>query len=345
MTRIPEPPRHPRRRLVLLSGLLPLLPAASRRAHAHSLSQSATSQSATSQSATSQSTASHAPVLDLSFTSMPSWRRGPMPWPPVAKPLDAPDFVLSASYMSGLRAPFRTDNGSDPAWASLSNEQEAYPDGDAIADLGLTPFSIQDGTLLLTASPIPPAAAATLPSDMPRRYLSGAFNTYPFSQTYGYFEITARIPTGRGLWPAFWLLPVDQSWPPEIDVFEVLGDDPAVSYSSIHTTDAAWAATEPGSYNGNTTTDKVTAAAPLSNAFHRYAVDWTASTITFYLDGMMVRSRSTPDDMHKPFYLVVDLAIGDTGSWPGPPDASTRFPASLAVRAIKVWHQNPHAGR
>lgn len=287
--------------------------------------------------------ASPAATLDLTFPTMPHWRAGPMPWPAVARPFSDPGFILSAGLMSGLRPAYKTVPGSDPAWASLHNEQEAYPNGDAISDLGISPFVVEDGALLLTALPMQKSAAATLPADMPRKLISGAFNTYPFSQTYGYFEITAKVPAGRGLWPAFWLLPVDQSWPPEIDIAEILGHSMHDAYSSIHTSDKSWVTSQHDSYNGNTTTEKATSDADLSNGFHRYAVDWTFGTITFLLDGKPVGSRPTPADMHKPFYLIVNLAVGDTGSWPGPPTAQTRFPASLAIRSIKIWASDGNA--
>ncbi len=284
-----------------------------------------------------------APVLELGFATMPHWRGGALPAPATALPFSDRGFALRAGLASGLRPPYKPAASSSPAWASLGHEQEAYPDADAMADLGLSPFSIQDGALQLTASPMPARAAATLPADMMRAYLSGAFNTYPFGQTYGYFEVTARLPKGRGLWPAFWLLPVDQSWPPEIDIAEILGHDTTIAYQSIHTTDKAWVASQPGSYNGSTTTQNSHAASDLSAGFHRYAVDWTPSRITFYLDDVVTAERPTPSDMHKPFYLIVNLAVGDRGSWPGPTDARTRFPASLSIRSIRIWSPGAHA--
>ncbi len=280
------------------------------------------------------------PALALTFEAMPAWRRGPVRPAAAVKPFDDKNFVLDAGLLGGLRPPFDTANGMDAAWASLPHEQEAYPDADAMAKLGISPYSVRDGALLITASPMPAAAAATLPPDMPRRYLSGAFNTYPFGQTYGYFEVTARVPTGAGLWPAFWLLPMDRSWPPEIDIAEILGSNSRVAYASLHSTDAAWVRREPHSYNGSTTTDAA-AVGDLSQGYHRYALDWQPGTITFYLDDRIVARRTTPRDMNRPFYLVVNLAVGDTGSWPGAPDGQTRFPATLAIRSVKIWKQDP----
>ncbi len=280
------------------------------------------------------------PVLALSFDAMPTWRHGPVPGA-ATRPFDDPGFALRAGLTSGLRPPFDRTDGGDAAWSSLPHEQEAYPDADAMAAIGISPFAIRDGALLITASPMPAAVAATLPRDMPRRYLSGAFNTFPFGQTFGYFEVTARVPAGAGLWPAFWLLPMDGSWPPEIDIAEVLGNDSRVAYASLHSTDAAWVRREPRSYNNSTTTDRATGAGDLSEGFHRFALDWQADAITFLVDDRIVARRTTPRDMNKPFYLIVNLAVGDAGSWPGPPDERTRFPATLAVRSVKIWKQEP----
>jgi beta-glucanase (GH16 family) len=280
-------------------------------------------------------------VRTIDFLTMPAWKTGAEPWPPVAQPYSSPDFAISASLFSGLRASYSPAANStfSPAWASLSNELEAYPNADAMKNLGISPFSVSNGVLSITASPMSQAAKATLPSDMQRTYLSGALNTYPFSQTYGYFEILAKVPRGQGLWPAFWLLAVSDNWPPEIDAPEVLGDNVGTAYFSLHTTDKSWVASQPGSYNGSSTTDAATPGEDLSQGFHYYGVDWGPSQITFYIDRRAVATRPTPSDMHQPMYLIANLAVGGTGTWPGPPNASTTFPASLQIIDIEIWSE------
>ena len=215
-------------------------------------------------------------TLNLGFATMPAWRTGTTPWPPVAQPFTSSGFKVNASLFSGLQASYSSHASStfSPAWASLSNELEAYPNADAMTDLNINPFSVSEGVLSITASPLSAAAQATLPAGIKRTYLSGALNTYPYSQTYGYFEIDAEAPSGRGLWPAFWLLSVDDNWPPEIDAPEMLGNDPSTAYFSLHTTDKAWVATQPGGYNGSTTTDAIHSGVDGSKGFHRFGVDW-----------------------------------------------------------------------
>lgn len=284
-------------------------------------------------------------TLDAGFATMPTWHTGRTPWPPVAQAFTSSDFRFNASLFSGLRASYsaKASTTFSPAWATLGNELEAYPNADAMTDLKINPFSVNDGTLSITASPMSAAAQATLPDGISRSYLSGALNTYPFSQTYGYFEIDAQMPFGRGLWPAFWLLPVDDSWPPEIDAPELLGHDPTTAYFSLHTNDKTWLATQSDAYNGNTTTNAVASNADKSRGFHHYGVDWGPQTITFYIDGIRVGQRTTPGDMHKPFYLIVNLAVGGRGSWPGAPDAHTVFPATMRLHDIRVWQRPAYA--
>ncbi len=63
----------------------------------------------------------------------------------------------------------------------------------------------------------------------------------------------------------------------------------------------------------------------MSTAMHTYGVDWQKDKLTFYFDGQQVFQTATPADMHKPMYMLANLAVG--GYWPGDPDASTSFPS------------------
>ncbi len=279
-------------------------------------------------------------TLHLTFQNEPVWTAGFETGNQAVRSLDDPRFTLNAGLRGGLEqarssammsGPFR------PGWSSLPREEEAYPNGDLMRSYRIDPFSIAHGNLVITASQLPLALEATLPADMPRVFLAGALNTYPYCQTYGYFEVTARVPEGRGLWPAFWLLPADGTWPPEIDAPEILGDDAHIAYFSLHTQDHQWLRGQKDSYAGSATTDHVRMPADLSEGFHRYGVDWRPDVIRFYIDGSEIAHRSTPADMHKPFYLIVNLAVGGKGTWPGPPDAATSFPAKLIIKSIDAW--------
>ncbi len=198
---------------------------------------------------------------------------------------------------------------------TLSNNHEI----EYYADAGPhSPFSVDAGGLTITARP-----ASGLPAGL--AYESGLITTQQsFSQTYGYFAICAQLPEGRGFWPAFWLLPADGSWPPEIDVMEMLGGDPANYYASIHA--------GPGR-------DKVTeiSAPSLTAGFHVFAMSWRPDEIRYYLDGILVSQVSTPPGMQRPMYMLVNLAVGGIGSWPG---EATGQNGVYRIAWVRAWQFN-----
>ena len=169
-------------------------------------------------------------------------------------------------------------------------------------------------------------------------YTSGMISTGPtasnqnhsrFAFQYGYMEMRAKIPAGKGLWPAFWTLPTDLSWPPEIDVFEILGDAPNVINMHYH---------YPTASGGDGDSGAKWAGPDFSATWHTYAVDWEPHAITWYVDG--IARRSYTDDSHivsKPMYLIANLAVG--GDWPGSPDRTTRFPSTFEIDYIRVWQR------
>jgi len=196
-------------------------------------------------------------------------------------------------------------------------ESEYYSD----STVGVNPFSDTNGILDIQASP------GSNPAGQP--YNSGQITTYKsFSQEYGYFDIRAQLPTGNGLWPAFWLLPETPGWPPEIDVFEILGNDSTADNTTIHYTDSSGAITSQGA---------VTTIPNASTGFHDYGVDWEPDYITFYVDGKQVAQFATPDSMKVPMYMLASLAVGSAGSWPPMPDASTQFPANMLIDYIRAY--------
>src|SRR3954464_14790123 len=145
---------------------------------------------------------------------------------------------------------------------SSNKEAEYYSD----SSVGVNPFSLSNGVLDITAAP------GSNPLNLP--YTSGLITTAKsFAQQYGFFEVRAQLPAGQGFWPAFWLLPASGAWPPEIDVFEVLGDNPTTAYATVHSTVA-----------GNTTF-KVNYLPDLSAGFHTYGLSWQADMIRWYVDG------------------------------------------------------------
>lgn len=217
------------------------------------------------------------------------------------------------------RTTYKDGRGADEVdLRTLKNNKEAqlYVDP-GFQRLGLNPFRVSNGVLEIRAEPAPPNARPALHG---YRYTSGVITTQPsFAQTYGYFEMRAKLPRGKGVWPAFWLLPADLSWPPEVDIMESVGD-PSKYYVTYHSSVAKDGGTE----------------VPISpDAFHTFAVSWDSKDVIWFVDGREVKRLPTPADMHKPMFMVANLALG--GDWAGQPDASTPFPAKLSIDYIRAY--------
>ena len=201
-----------------------------------------------------------------------------------------------------------------------NNELEYFSD----SSVGVNPFSIANGILDVTARR---AAPGDTPAGSGLTWTSGALTTiHNFSQTYGVFEIRAKLPAGQGMWPSFWMLPADGSAPPELDIFEVLGDAPSTLYMSTHS-----------KVNGNAFGHSdVAQVADTSAGFHTYSVDWEPDTITWYFDGQAMAVEATPVDMHVPMYMIIELAIGGPGSWPGAP-ADSQMSGTYQVDYVRAY--------
>ena len=159
-----------------------------------------------------------------------------------------------------------------------------------------------------------------------RSQTSGMMTTYvKFSQQYGRFEIRCRVPKGKGMWPAFWLLPDPLGWPPEIDVLEVLGHEPDKIHLTHHFRDEQRKhASSGGSWKGP----------DFSAGIHEFAVEWSPEQIVWFVDGQE-RFRSKKTIPRVKMYVLVNLAVG--GDWPGPPDERTQFPAAFEVDYVRVY--------
>jgi beta-glucanase (GH16 family) len=174
----------------------------------------------------------------------------------------------------------------------------------------------------------------------PCRYTSARLLTLGnFSQRYGRIEARIRVPSGQGVWPAFWALGDNISsvgWPAsgEIDIMENIGSEPATIHGSLH---------GPGSAEGNPFTGsyRLSNGKAFSDDFHVFALDWTPEAITWYMDGTRY-SRHTRSELtasrwvfDRPFFLILNLAVG--GTWPGSPDGSSRFPQRMTVDYVRCY--------
>ncbi|HUO97515.1 MAG TPA: glycoside hydrolase family 16 protein [Rhizomicrobium sp.] len=192
-----------------------------------------------------------------------------------------------------------------------TGEVEYYSD----STVGVDPFSVQDGVLRITASP------GSNPAGLP--YNSGVITTeQSFSQLYGYFEIRAALPSGAGVWPAFWLLPANLQGTAEVDAMEDFGSRPGQYSVALHA---------PATGIDGTT---VPASLP-SSGFHTYGVYWTPTTTVFYFDGQAVARAPTPSDLNTPMFMLADLAIASDVT------AATPFPSTMQIDWIRAYAFNP----
>ena len=154
-----------------------------------------------------------------------------------------------------------------------------------------------------------------------------------FAQAYGRFEIRAKLPRGRGLWPAFWLLPERPGHgPPEIDVMEAWTNPPGTG--SIDAMSVSAAVHYGRSYDDDLAHTRWYRGPDFTARFHDYAVEWRPGSITMLVDGVE-RGRITRDVPDQPMYLIVDLAVGSETN--GRPDASTPSPSRLLIDRVRVF--------
>lgn len=158
-------------------------------------------------------------------------------------------------------------------------------------------------------------------------------------QTYGRFEARIRLPYGKGLWPAFWLLGSDcetNIWPQcgEIDIMEYLGDNPNTIFGSVH---------GPGYSAGEAVTkDYVLENDRYDTGFHVFGIEWSPDYINYYVDDTLYQ-QITPADVpgewvfDHPFYIILNVAVG--GNFPGAPNAETIFPQTMLVDYVRVYQQ------
>lgn len=156
------------------------------------------------------------------------------------------------------------------------------------------------------------------------------------SWAYGRVEAKMKLPTGQGVWSAFWLLGEDintSGWPRcgEIDIMENIGE-PKTVYGTIHGPGYAGADGISSSYYSSD--------ASFADDFHTYAVEWQPDQISWYVDDMLYNTILAEDVpgawvYDHDFFIILNLAIG--GLWPGNPDETTVFPQQLLVDYVRVY--------
>ena len=220
----------------------------------------------------------------------------------------------------------------------VNSEWQEYVDSDKN-------IQVKDGKLLI--KPV-----ETVNADGTRSYTSGRNNTQvKHDFKYVYFECRAKVPTGKGYLPAFWMMPTDENlygqWPKcgEIDIMEEMCQETNKANGTIHYG-------EPHDQSQGTCT--VDAKNNFADQYHTYACDWEPGKITWYIDGVKFHEESDwfsaksgqgevayPTPFDQPFYMILNLAVG--GSWVGYPDDSTTYAdQQFAVDYVKVYQKDSY---
>lgn len=179
------------------------------------------------------------------------------------------------------------------------------------------------------------------PDGIKRAYTSARLETKGlFEQQYGRVEARIKLPGGQGIWPAFWMMGSsykDVDWPAcgEIDIMEKVGFEPSTVHGTLH----AEGFSGPNSISGQYTLPDH---ARFSDDFHRFAIEWELGEIRFYVDDVLYETQNEHTIPAKgrwgfdhPFFVLLNVAVG--GQWPGSPDKSTAFPASMLVDYVRVY--------
>ncbi len=160
---------------------------------------------------------------------------------------------------------------------------------------------------------------------------------------YGKFEMRAKLPVGKGMWPAFWMMPTNNvygGWPVsgEIDIMEYLGHDSTTVYGTLH-------------YGGRPPNNKHTGKpykldhGDFHNDFHIFTLIWEEGKVQWLVDGELYETQTEwtttggdfPAPFDQEFHIILNLAVG--GNWPGYPDESTKFPQKFIVDYVRVYQK------
>ena len=259
---------------------------------------------------------------------------GPASW---AAPATA-TLAVPADYRLVWSDEFGTDGLPDPAkWVNDTamnktgwhNKELQYYAGPRKENA-----AVRSGKLILTARL---ESLSSAPDWGGQRYTSARLITQGRGDwTYGFFEVRAKLPCGRGTWPAIWLLNSAVDWPAggELDIMEHVGRDPERVFSTVHTAAGHGAH---GKGDGVRLRDAC-------KAFHNYQMHWTADKVRFGIDGVVhfeYRNARTGSDQwpfDRPQFLILNIAVG--GYLGGEVDDRV-FPVAMEVEHVRVYQRRP----
>jgi beta-glucanase (GH16 family) len=230
---------------------------------------------------------------------------------------------------AGLPDPAKWGNDTGMNRQGWHNHEKQYYSGPRAENA-----EVRDGRLLITARREALRGAADWGG---QAYTSARLLTAgKAAWTYGYFEIRAKLPCGKGTWPAIWMLGSQGDWPAmgEIDILEFVGREPTRVFSTVHTTSGS------GGHGAGAATDLTDAC----TAFHDYQLHWTPQQLRFGVDGQthFVLDNAGKGPSQWPFdapqFLILNLAVG--GDLGGEVDDRI-FPVRLEIDHVRVYQRAP----
>lgn len=163
------------------------------------------------------------------------------------------------------------------------------------------------------------------------------FSKGKVEQKYGRVEARIKLPWGKGIWPAFWMLGANSDtaiWPEcgEIDIIEYLGSNPTTVFGTVH--GPGYSGAESISKSYTLSNDR------FDNDFHIFGIEWGENYINYYVDNVLY-NQITPEDVpgqwvfNESFYIVLNMAVG--GNLPGSPNDQTSFPQEMLIDYVRIY--------
>lgn len=277
------------------------------------------------------------PTPTATPTATPAVTSSPTVSPTPALTTDPWTLVWSDEFSEGTIDPtkwtYDLGDGSqfnNPGWGN--NEKQWYTSDEKNA-------KVENGNLIITAHKEATSG---------KEYTSSRLKTKGlFSKKYGKFEIRAKAPTGKGYWPAIWMLPENNEYgiwasSGELDIMEGWGSRPNTVAGTIH-----YGGEWPNNiYSGD---EYIFPEGSTIEQYHTYSIEWEPGEIRWYVDGELFLTKNDwysiskgqpannayPAPFNQEFHLLINLAVG--GNFDGDPTPDTVFPKSMEVDYVRVY--------
>lgn len=226
-------------------------------------------------------------------------------------------------------------------WGSeiiINNELQYYVDTQSDKQVDYDPFVFDGNNLKITAD----VANNNIRNEIKnQKYVSGVLASKQ-NFKYGYYEMRAKLPAGKGMWPAFWLY-YDYNIPNdllrEIDIMEFTGGDRTAIFNNFHYEENPDTETKHGLNN------RFVKATDFTSTFHTFGVEWTPNYIKWYVDDEIVVEYDDEVSQQE-MYIILNLAIAKTnlgtGGDSGPVESEEDevFPAEYVIDYVRVYEKN-----